>query len=179
MNPIEQERLIQTELAAFRQQFVVEDLAAPCCVQAVLRHLHEHLFNPGLNVNILLDCCKIRGASIHGRFKYYLQMTIRQYLEHKRMLAAMWLLWHDKLDLAHIAFSIGYAHYETFTRAFRRHVGCTPGEYRKRMSEENVRRKHQRAQCRTHVSSLYIRSPHGSSNGLAEKVGQHATIKMP
>ena len=142
MNPIEQDRLIQAELAAFKQRLVGGDLASPHRVHAVLCHMHEHLFDPGLNVTILLDGCKIRGSNINGQFKYCLKMTIRQYLEHKRLTAAMGLIWHDKLDLANIAFSIGYAYYETFTRAFLRHVGCTPGTYRKRiqkkMSEENV-----------------------------------------
>ncbi len=70
-------------------------------------------------------------------------MSIRQYLEHQRMLAAMELLGRDELDMAPIAFNVGYANYETFSRAFLRHVGCTPGAYRKKTSEENDRRKRQ------------------------------------
>ena len=144
MNPIEQDRLIQKELADFRQRIVFEDPAFPRDVQTVLRCMYEHLFEPGLNVNVLLDRCTIRGDRIYARFKYYLKMTIRQYLERQRMLAAMDLLGRDELDMAHIAFSVGYANYETFSRAFRRHVGCPPGAYRKKTSEENVRRKRQR-----------------------------------
>ncbi len=138
MNPIEQDRLIQKELAAFRQQAVPEDTAFPRDVQTLLRSIHKHLFDPGINVKVLLDRCKIRGDRIYARFEYCLKMSIRQYLEHQRMLEAMELLGHDELDMAPIAFSVGYANYETFSRAFRRSVGCTPGAYRKKTSEENV-----------------------------------------
>ena len=120
MNPIEQDRLIQKELADFRQRTVLEDTAFPRDVQTVLRSLHEHLFDPGVNVNVLLDRCTIRGARIYARFEYYLKRSIHQYLQHQRMLAAMKLLGCDELDMAPIAFSIGYANYETFSRDFRR-----------------------------------------------------------
>ena len=143
MNPIDQDRLIQKELADFRQRTVIEDTAFPRDVQTVLRSLHEHLFDPGVNVNVLLDRCAIRGDRIYARFKYCLKMSIRQYLERQRLLAAMELLVRHELDMAPIAFSVGYANYETFSRAFLRHVGCTPGAYRKKMSEENDRRKRQ------------------------------------
>ncbi len=138
MNPIEQDRLIQRELADFRQRIVLKDIAFPRDVQSVLRAVHEYCFDPRVNVSVLLDRCAIRGDRIYARFKYSLKMSIRQYLERQRMLAAMDLLGRDELDLAHIAFSVGYSNYETFSRAFRRHVGCPPGAYRKKMSEENV-----------------------------------------
>ena len=141
MNPIEQDHLIQKELADFRQRTVIEDTAFPRDVQTVLYSIHEHLFDPSVNVNALLDRCAIRGDRIYARFKYYLKMTIRQYLERQRMLAAMNLLGCDELDLAPIAFSVGYANYETFSRAFRRFVGCSPRAYRKKTSEENVKGK--------------------------------------
>ena len=138
MNPIEQDRLIQQELANFQRQTVVEGAAFPRDVQSVLCSIHEHLFDPRVNVSVLLDRCTIRSARIYARFKCYLKMSIRQYLEHQRMLAAMDLLERDELDLASIAFSVGYANYEAFSRAFRRRVGCTPGAYRKKTSEEIV-----------------------------------------
>ena len=144
MNPIDQDLLIQKELADFRQRTEMEDTAFSRDVQTLLRSLHEHLFDPGVNVNVLLDRCAIRGDRIYARFAYHLKRTIRQYLEHQRLLAAMELLRRDELAMALIAFSVGYAHYETFSRAFRRHVGCPPGAYRKKTSEENVRRKRQR-----------------------------------
>lgn len=143
MNPIEQDRLIQEELADFRLRMVIEDTAFPRDVQTLLRSIHKHLFDPGVNVNVLLDRCTIRGDRIYARFEYCLKMSIRQYLEHQRMLAAMELLGRDELDMPLIAFSVGYANYETFSRAFLRHVGCTPGAYRKKTSEENDRRKRQ------------------------------------
>ena len=153
MGPIEQDRLIQKELADFRQRTVIEDTAFPCDVQTVLRAIHEHLFDPGVNVNVVLDRCSIRGARIYARFRYYLKMNIRQYLEHQRLLAAMDLLGRDELDMSHIAFSIGYMDYETFSRAFRRHLGCTPGAYWKKMSEGNIRRKCQKKTAEENVNA--------------------------
>ena len=144
MKPIEQDRLIQQELDHFRRQTLMGDTTFPRDVQTVLRTIHEHLFEPELNVSVLLDRYAIRSDRIHARFKYALKMTIREYLEHQRMQAAMDLLARAELDIAYIAFSVGYANYETFLRAFRRYAGCTPGAYRKKTSAENVSRKRHR-----------------------------------
>ena len=74
MNPIEQDRLIQKKLADFRQRIVLKDIAFPRDVQSVLCFIHEHCFDPRVNMSVLLDRCAIRGDRIYAWFKYHLKM---------------------------------------------------------------------------------------------------------
>lgn len=141
MLPYKKDQVIQEELDFIREQIAAHiALSYPKEVQAALCYLHDHFFEESCNVNTVVECSGAPKSGIHMRFKYHVSKTIRCYLEDLRMIAAMRLLWYDELEIFVIAFSIGYANYRTFERAFRRYVGCYPREYREKMSTENVHR---------------------------------------
>lgn len=137
MSPMEKDRIIERELAQVKEELIAFD-GFPGSVQRVLRCLHDHLFDESYNVNAILECSRSPKVNTRAQFKYHVGITIRCYLEALRMKAAMQLLEHNELEIFTIAFSIGYASYRTFDRAFRRYVGCSPTEYRAKMSSENV-----------------------------------------
>ena len=137
MTPIEKDRIIERELVLIKEEITLVD-GFPGDVQRVLRCLHDHLFEESCNVNAILDCSGTVSPSIRARFKYHVGMKIHEYLTDQRMKAAIGLLRHNKLEIYVIAFSVGYANYRTFDRAFQRCMGCMPTEYREKMSRENV-----------------------------------------
>lgn len=130
-------RIIEQELVQVKEEQTLVD-GFPGDVQRVLLYLHDHLFEESCNVNAILECSGATSPSIRARFKYYVGMKIHQYLTDQRMRAAIGLLQHEALEIYVIAFSVGYANYRTFDRAFKRCVGCTPTAYREKMSRENV-----------------------------------------
>ena len=134
---IKKDGIIERELAQVKEELLLVD-GFPGDVQRVLRCLHDHLFEEAYNVNAILECSGAASPSIRARFKYYVRMKIHQYLTDQRMRAAIRLLQHEALKIYVIAFSVGYANYRTFDRAFKRCVGCTPTAYREKMSRENV-----------------------------------------
>ena len=52
-----------------------------------------------------------------------------------RKTLALNLLENDTLALTQIAFSLGYSEVSAFNHAFRRWVGQSPGDYRRRRAE--------------------------------------------
>jgi AraC-like DNA-binding protein len=78
----------------------------------------------------------VRNNNISTYFKRAVGIGIREYIEDKRMQAAMRLLAHEDLGIFLIGLGIGYSHEESFTRAFRRRLGCTPSAYRKEIMKK-------------------------------------------
>ena len=128
----EKVRLIRQELTAFKQVISFDTSLFPADVQAALDYLHQHLFEERLNVSELYQQCNLRSHNLSGRFKRTVGLGIRDYIEDKRMMAAMRLLWQEELEVYLIAASVGFTHHESFTRAFKRCIGRTPSEFRAR-----------------------------------------------
>ncbi len=149
MNDIEQEHLVERELHAFKQSLRRDRHEACYEVQRVLDFIRAHLFDESLNVDVILARCNIRSHGFSGRFKHQMKaagrgrITMRRYIEQARLTGAQQLLQYDDLDLYLIASSVGYKHYETFCRAFKRFFGTSPSQYRQRRpvraSEELLR----------------------------------------
>lgn len=130
-NIVEQKRLIKQELENFKAALELQAFPLPRDVRAILEYIHQHLFEPNLKVIEARRQCGVKNNNITTYFRQLVGMGIREYIEHQRMQAAMQLLAHEELEIFLIGLGIGYAHEESFTRAFRRRFGCTPSEYRK------------------------------------------------
>lgn len=135
MGPIDQQQIIRKELDEQIRRLSTElpTEALPRDVQQMLECMHERLFQPSLDVDKVLEICEIRSPGIYRRFASHVGVTPRRYLEDRRIMAAMRLLTFPKLKIGLISFSVGYCDYETFARAFRRYVRCSPSAYRRRM----------------------------------------------
>jgi len=69
--------------------------------------------------------------SIQAAFKRVFGETIDEYEQSLRLDYVKGLLLNTKHSLEHIAHETGYADHSSLSKFFRRHVGCSPGEYRK------------------------------------------------
>lgn len=130
-NIIVQKHLIKRELDNFKAALELKASALPRDIRMLLEYIHEHLFEPALKVTEARRQCGVKNNNIATYFRQIVGMGIREYIEHRRMQAAMQLLAHKELEIFLIGLGIGYSHEESFTRAFRRRFGCTPSEYRK------------------------------------------------
>lgn len=100
----------------------------PCDVARAARFVHEHLFDVTLNVNSVKLACGLRNNNISMRFRRAMGLTMRVYIEQRRLAAALALLTQTSARLHLVAATVGYEHHETFVRAFRRVFHCTPSE---------------------------------------------------
>jgi AraC-like DNA-binding protein len=108
----------------------------PPDVERVLQCIHARLFDATLSVSAVMERCGIRSNGFSSRFKREMasaglgRLTVRQYIEWSRVEAAKALLLDDDFELAEVAHGLGFEHYETFLRTFRRRTGQSPSAYR-------------------------------------------------
>ena len=69
-------------------------------------------------------------SAFAARFKELLCQTPLEYVTEWRMQKAVSLLKQDDKKLVEVAQSVGYESDAAFSKAFKRLVGVTPGEYR-------------------------------------------------
>lgn len=69
-------------------------------------------------------CCAI--------FKYYLQQSPVDFLNHYRLEVSRNLLKQQELNVTQVAVACGFNHLSYYSKLFYRSYGCTPSEYRRR-----------------------------------------------
>src|SRR5687768_1015713 len=110
----------------------------PLLVQ-VQRDLDEKL-----NLDTLARRFGYSPFHFHRRFKEVVGETPRQYVQRLRLEKAAYKLQITNTRILDMSLALGFNNHETFTRAFRKHFGCTPSWYREegRMAQaERLRRK--------------------------------------
>ncbi len=101
----------------------------------VVRYIHDHLFEPSLNVNNVRAVCRLRNNNFSMRFRQILGVGIREYIETLRLEAAILLLQEECLELYLVGMAVGYCHPETFCRAVQRRFKRTASELRRDADE--------------------------------------------
>lgn len=74
----------------------------------------------------------VSERTLFRRFKKALAMTPLMYLQSIRLETAKSILERTSLGIAAVALRVGYGDSSFFSEIFTAHVGCTPGDYRKR-----------------------------------------------
>ena len=75
------------------------------------------------------------GMSVNSLIAHFARSTGRtpaQYVLHQRLRRAGWFLIHRPLSVAEIAFATGFSSHAHLCVAFRRKLGMSPGEWRRR-----------------------------------------------
>lgn len=65
-------------------------------------------------------------------FKNHVGVSPSEYFRYARLEIARELLMHTELQLVEVALAAGFSAYSPFQKAFRKHFGRNPGEYRAR-----------------------------------------------
>lgn len=97
-------------------------------VAPALRQMHARL-ERSWTVAQLAKACGLSRSSFFERFNRTVGVRPMEYLLAWRMAIAKNLLRDEGLDIPVVAERVGYASSSTFSTAFRRHVGLTPGRY--------------------------------------------------
>lgn len=107
----------------------LEDASEKQAVQ-ILEYIGEHAYDPELCVNQLADHFGMHRTMIARLLKNHFGLSFSDYLLKLRIGKAQQMLRETDLSLAEIAEQTGYTAYLTFKRAFIRHTGMLPKDYR-------------------------------------------------
>src|SRR5690606_29913995 len=93
-----------------------------------LRPMHDQLARPW-TVAQMAGIAALSRAAFFDRFSRTVGVPPMEYLQAWRMAVARDLLRNESVGIAEAAERVGYGSASTFSTAFRRHVGCSPGRY--------------------------------------------------
>jgi LacI family transcriptional regulator len=100
-------------------------------VAAAVRFIHEKACS-GIRVYDVVRHVAVARSALEMRFKNVMGRTIHAEIQRLQIERARQLVAATNLPLKEVAKEAGFAYVQYMTTIFRRHIGQTPGEYRKR-----------------------------------------------
>lgn len=95
----------------------------------VLAYIDSHR-DSDLDLDKLSKISHVSKFHFHRIFKEYMGISLGQYIKLKRLESGMWKLVHTDNKTLEIALDSGYEDHASFTRAFKKEMGCSPKEFR-------------------------------------------------
>lgn len=102
-------------------------------VRKILRAIESH---PSRKIHELAIECNLSPSHLQHLFKQSTGVGLGQLLTELRMRQAIGFLAHSSMSIKEIAFTVGYEHTSSFTRAFERHFRQAPRAYRQAQDAE-------------------------------------------
>lgn len=144
----ERRRIVQLEIEAFLRRLALEQiaprqldrsnpLASPvqCShVEKMAAFMIQHFREP-LAVAQIASSAGLNAEYAMRLFQKHWKLTIGNFLLQQRLAEAKRRLLSDDEDLTTIAFASGFQSLSRFYAVFQRECGCSPGMYRRRLTE--------------------------------------------
>lgn len=99
-------------------------------VERTKEYILENYTNPELNGGMLAEHFGITNTYLSSIFKKQTGKGILEYITHIRIEKALGLIKSTDLNMEKIAVSVGYTNVRTFSRAFAKIIGTSPGKIR-------------------------------------------------
>ncbi|HSH53074.1 MAG TPA: AraC family transcriptional regulator, partial [Bacteroidales bacterium] len=103
-------------------------------VRRALNCIHGYLFREKLTVSWMREECRINGHNFASRFRHYVGMSPKEYIDYHRIEAAKLLLAKEEfvnMRVAAISYELGFLTPSAFSRLFKRKTGLSPSRWRK------------------------------------------------
>lgn len=125
---------------------IIEALAHPAefghknspAVSQSLRLIASQLNNYRLSVSSLAQELNISAGHLSRIFAAEMGIKLGEYIISQRIQTAKELLKEGKLDVNEVAYACGYKYPPYFVRAFKQHVGITPGKWNRQTQRANA-----------------------------------------
>lgn len=106
-------------------------------LERITRVIESRVTDPAFNVEALGAEVGISRAHLHRKMKSLIGMTTSDYIRNVRLRRACEILKRHDVDIAQVAYNVGFTSQPHFSTAFRKFTGLTPTEYRQRNSQNN------------------------------------------
>ena len=108
-------------------------------IEGVKTFVGSYYDDPNLSCEIISDHFKIHQSYLSTVFRKYTNQGLLEYIVKMRVEKAKQLLREPGMTVEKTAVRVGYANTRTFTRAFKKYMGTTPGKYREEAASEQER----------------------------------------
>lgn len=99
----------------------------------ILEYIDKN-FQRDITLDDLSELSGFNASYISQLFRKRTDLTLTEFVSRVRVKKAKDLLLHSDMTIGEIAFAVGFKDQNYFSRVFKHHEGCTPNEYRKRLS---------------------------------------------
>lgn len=106
---------------------------ADSIIRPALEYIAEH-FNENITVSQLAASVHLSESYFMNRFRKHVGLSAVEYISHFRIDKACKGLIGTKKNVLEIAFECGFHNISNFNRQFRRIIGCSPTEYRNKIT---------------------------------------------
>ena len=103
----------------------------PTNLRPALRHIDER-FRETIAVGTLADLCGVSVRQLERQFREHFNTPPQQFVARRRIYEGCQQLRETHTQVIRIAIELGFYDHSSFTRQFRKHMGMTPMQYRKR-----------------------------------------------
>lgn len=102
------------------------------CVKEAVAYINENYFEE-LTLSGLSEKYAVESSYFSKLFKQETGENLMLYIASRRMEKAKELMQREDINIAEVAFMVGYDDYTYFSKVFKKHTGVSPREYRNRM----------------------------------------------
>ncbi|MDI3321017.1 response regulator transcription factor [Pinibacter soli] len=98
-------------------------------MERLMNVINENLSNADFNISDLSKCIGMSKAVLYKKFNALTQIPIGEFIKSLRLKKAAILLSKDKLNVAEVAWEVGFNDRKYFSKEFKKLFGKTPSEY--------------------------------------------------
>ncbi len=118
-------------------QAVVDNIVAPKVkgvdadlMEKVNRYINDNISETAMNVDGLSEYVGLSRSQLHRRMKEIVGVAPSDYIRNVKLKKACEMLSQGDVDIAQVAFALGFNAQSHFSTLFKRYTGKTPSEYR-------------------------------------------------
>lgn len=100
-------------------------------VRKAIEYIRINL-NQDLSLDSISSTLSLNSYELSRQFKKDTGQTLTDYINHRRIKEAQYILENELISITDIAFMVGYHDVNYFTKVFKKLNGITPSEYRKK-----------------------------------------------
>ncbi len=98
-------------------------------MERIMHTVNENLQDPDFNVDRLCDEVGLSRTQLHRKMKEITGISTGEFIRNLRLQQAARLIREGKVNIAQVAYSVGFNNQTYFSTVFKKHFGRTPTEY--------------------------------------------------
>ena len=102
-------------------------------VYAIMKYIRDHYAETDLSIQTIASHAYLSQSYLCSLFKKATGRTLNEFITETRIEKAKELLKDNRIKLLNVAYSTGFTDANYFSTVFKKHVGCSPSEYRERL----------------------------------------------